>query len=113
MIIRFASNFRSRGICVSFASNWLPWQDAISARISNTTSAISLGIGSVCVTASAFVRHASTIFATFPKAPTAFETFKLNGKQLTGTGAGTVRIRTPRGRVLTRKLPFSVNLPKR
>ena len=50
---------------------------------------------------------------TFPRAPAAFETFKLSGNRLTGTGAGTVRIRTPRGRALTRKLPFGLTLPKR
>ena len=50
---------------------------------------------------------------TVPSAPTAFETFKLSGNRLTGTGAGTVRIRTPRGRKLTRKLPFSLTVPTR
>ena len=49
---------------------------------------------------------------TFPKAPAAFETFKLSGNRLAGTGTGTVRIRTPRGGVLTRKLPFSVSMRK-
>ena len=49
---------------------------------------------------------------TFAKPPAAFESFKRSGGHLTGSGSGTVRIRTPSGRKLRRKLPFSVSLAK-
>ncbi|MEA2376007.1 MAG: hypothetical protein QOD53_2470 [Thermoleophilaceae bacterium] len=47
----------------------------------------------------------------FDKPPDAVETFQLDGKQLTGRGSGTVSIRTPGGRRLTAKLPFSLQVP--
>jgi hypothetical protein len=48
----------------------------------------------------------------FAKPPAALETFKLDGRRLTGSGSGTVRIGAPRGRSFTRTLPFSLQLPK-
>jgi S-formylglutathione hydrolase FrmB len=47
----------------------------------------------------------------FGKAPTTLVTFRRAGKVLSGDGAGTVRVRFPRGAVRTLKLPFSVRIP--
>jgi S-formylglutathione hydrolase FrmB len=49
----------------------------------------------------------------FAKPPATVETFHLDGSRLSGSGSGTVRIRRPDGRTLTKTLPFSVVLPKR
>jgi hypothetical protein len=43
--------------------------------------------------------------------PAALETFTRDGKTLTPTGAGTVRIRTRAGHSFSAALPFSRSLP--
>ncbi|HKP91438.1 MAG TPA: alpha/beta hydrolase family protein [Thermoleophilaceae bacterium] len=47
----------------------------------------------------------------FVKAPTTLAEFRRAGKVLSARGAGTVRVRFPRGAVRTLKLPFSVRIP--
>jgi S-formylglutathione hydrolase FrmB len=47
----------------------------------------------------------------FVEAPSTLVTFTRAGKTLSGSGAGMVRVRFPRGAVRTLKLPFSVRIP--
>lgn len=47
----------------------------------------------------------------FPIAPGDVVTFSRNGKRLRGEGSGSVRIRTPAGKRLRKRLPFEVKLP--
>jgi diacylglycerol O-acyltransferase/trehalose O-mycolyltransferase len=48
----------------------------------------------------------------FERPPEALETFHLHGKSLSGAGAGTVTVTTPRGIRFTRTLPFDVKVPQ-
>lgn len=47
----------------------------------------------------------------FERPPEELATFRLKGSRMTATGAGTVRVRTPRGKRFTAKLPFDRRLP--
>lgn len=47
----------------------------------------------------------------FPKAPATLVTFRRAGDVLSGSGAGTVRVRFPGGAVRTLELPFSIRFP--
>jgi len=49
---------------------------------------------------------------TFAHAPEAVETFTRRDRRLKGSGSGTVTVRLPTGRRVTRSLPFEIRLPR-